>query len=197
MVTTEPTDFGYTGMHAFVFIDSVDPGTNIRTVVNALREFGPPPRGPVMFASEMVGSSLGFAHLRVEDDDLAGLQGLIANELWDRGVHCSYCIEAETARRGEHRQGVKRQTPEIIAIVRIRAQQGALDGVLGRLADPEGPLKTTFKGASVVYGDIDILLQLGGNDFSTVARAVYGPLQDIEGIADTDTLFTDARRYDV
>ena len=48
----EQPDFGYTGLHAFVFIHEVDPGTNIRTVIDALRVYGPPPEGPVMFASE-------------------------------------------------------------------------------------------------------------------------------------------------
>lgn len=186
-------DFDYTGLHAFVFIDSVDPGANIREVIDALRAFGPPPEGPVMFASEMVGSYLGFAHVRTEG--LAELQDLIAGPLWERGAHCSHCVEAGVATIGPRMQGAKRNTPEVIALVRVRTAAGALGSVLETVADEEGPLRATFKGASVMFGDFDILLQLGGDSFEAVAADAYGPLQTIEGIVATDTAFTDARRY--
>jgi len=187
-------EFKYSGLHAFIFINEVDPGTNIRTVINNLREFGPPPDGPVLFAAEMVGSSLGFAHIRVDDGDLAGLQDLIANELWDRGVHCDHCIEKDTSNRNGNRQGVKRDTPEIIAISKLRVRRGAIPQLLDDLADPDGPLGTTFKGASVVFGKYDVLVQLGGDDFDTVADAVYNDLPRFDDILDSDTLFTDGRR---
>lgn len=188
--------FGYTGLHAFVFIDEVDPGTNIRTVIDALRAFGPPPDGNVIFASELVGSSLGFAHIRVEEGDLAGLQDLIANDLWDRGAHCSHCVEAKVAKQGDRLLGAKRGSPDIIALVRIHTERGQLENVLDDLSAEEGPLADTFKGASVVFGDFDILLQLGASEFQVVADAVYGPLQQIAGIAHTDTSFTDGSRYE-
>jgi DNA-binding Lrp family transcriptional regulator len=186
--------FAYTGVHAFVFIDSVDPGTNIRDVIDALRSFGPPPDGPVYFASEMVGSYLGFAHVRTET--LAELQDLIAGELWARGAHSAHCVEAAVAHVGPLLVGVKRGTPEVIALVRVRTNPGALDEVLQAMADEEGPLRNTFKGASVTFGDFDILLQLGADSFEAVASDVYGPLQDIDGIVSTDSAFTDARRYE-
>ena len=186
-------EFAYTGLHAFVFIDSVDPGTNIRDVIDALREFGPPPRGPVFFASEMVGGYLGFAHVRTET--LAELQDLIVGELWSRGAHCAHCVEAGVAHVGTMLKGVKRGTPEVIALVRVRTSPGALGQVLEMMADEHGPLRETFKGASVTFGDFDILLQLGADSFEAVATDVYGPLQTIDGIVSTDTAFTDARRY--
>ena len=82
MVSVED-EFKYTGLHAFIFINELDPGRNIRTVINDLRAVGPPPDGEVIFAAETVGSSLGFVHVRLDDpDDLRGLQDLIANKLW-------------------------------------------------------------------------------------------------------------------
>ena len=45
MVSVED-EFKYTGLHAFIFINELDPGTNIRTVIHSLRDFGPPPTGP-------------------------------------------------------------------------------------------------------------------------------------------------------
>ncbi|MEX1262948.1 MAG: hypothetical protein WEE66_03270 [Actinomycetota bacterium] len=186
-------EFDYTGLHAFVFIDSVDPGKNIRDVIDALRELGPPPRGPVFFASEMVGGYLGFAHVRTET--LADLQDLIAGELWSRGAHSAHCVEAGVAHVGTVFKGVKRSTPEVIALVRVRTSPGALGQVMDTMADEHGPLRETFKGASVTFGDFDILLQLGADSFEAVAADVYGPLQTIDGIVSTDTAFTDARRY--
>ena len=41
MVSVE--DEFYTGLHAFIFINELDPGRNIRTVINDLRAVGPPP----------------------------------------------------------------------------------------------------------------------------------------------------------
>ena len=187
-------DFAYTGVHAFVFIDSVDPGANIRDVIDALRSFGPPPHGPVYFAAEMVGGYLGFAHVRTES--LAEMQALIAGELWARGAHSAHNVEAGVAQVGTMKKGVKRGTPEVIAIVRVRTVPGALGDVLEAMADEDGLLRDTFKGASVIFGDFDILLQLGADSFEAVASDVYGPLQRIEGIASTDTAFTDARRYE-
>jgi hypothetical protein len=41
--TYQGNDFDYTGLHAFVFIDGVDPGGNVADVVEAL---GGPDAGP-------------------------------------------------------------------------------------------------------------------------------------------------------
>lgn len=200
--------YKYTGVHAFVFIGDVhpamdvgsgrlkDPGaeiTTIRDVIDALRAFGPPPDGPVIFAAELLGSSKGFAHLRAES--LAELQVFIGGHLSRRGVASNYSTEADTAKIGPKKVGAKRDTPEVIGLSRLRVQKGKVQQVLDALADEQGPLRDTFKGASVVFGDYDILLQLGGDTFERVASAAYGPLQQIEGIASSNTAFTDARRY--
>ncbi|MDH4112538.1 MAG: hypothetical protein OEV60_07650 [Actinomycetota bacterium] len=201
--------FNYSGIHAFVFINEVhpaldvdsgrlkDPGddsTTIRDVIDALRAFGPPPDGPVIFASELVGSAKGFAHLRAES--LTELQDFIGGHLSRRGVASNYGTEADTAKKGIKKVGAKRDTPEVIGLIRLRTQKGKLQEVLQALADDDGPLRDTFKGASVVFGDYDILLQLGGDTFEEVAAAAYGPLQQIPGIASSNTAFTDARRYE-
>ena len=182
-------DQDYTGLHAFVFIREVDPGTNVRTVIGALRELGKP---TVRYAAEMVGTSLGFAHVRT--DTLAQMQDLIAGELWQRGVHCDHCLEKGVARQGQRLIGAKRSTPEIIALSRVRTRRGAADEVLQAMADEEGPLRATFRGASTVFGDFDILLQLGGDSLEPVAEDAAVALQTIEGIVATDTAFTDGRR---
>jgi len=79
----------------------------------------------------------------VDEGDLSGLQDLIANELWDRGAHCSHCVEAKVAKQGEKLLGAKRGTPDIIALVRIHTEPGRLDDVLDQLsADKQRTLET-------------------------------------------------------
>jgi hypothetical protein len=182
-------DLDYTGLHAFVFMREVDPGTNIRDVIGALRQLDKP---TIRYAAEMVGTSLGFAHVRT--DTLAEMHDLIAGELWERGVHCDHCLEKGVAKQGNRLIGAKRSTPEIIALSRVRTRRGAADDVLAAMADEHGPLRDTFRGASTVFGDFDILLQLGGDSYDAVAEDAAVALQTIEGIVATDTAFTDGRR---
>ena len=66
--------------------------------------------------------------------------------------------------------------------------------MLAAMADEDGPLRATFRGASTVFGDFDILLQLGGDSFEPVADDAAVALQRIDGIVATDTAFTDGRR---
>ena len=70
---------------------------------------------------------------------------------------------------------------------------GRLDefGVLALEALSELP---TFKGASVVTGDFDILLQLGGDRLTDVLETALAGLQDIAGIVHTSTAVADGTR---
>jgi hypothetical protein len=57
-----------------------------------------------------------------------------------------------------------------------------IEGVLtevGKLA--------AFKGASIVTGDFDILLQLGGETLDDVLQVGMGALQQVDGIKRTST----------
>lgn len=185
----DPND--YTGLHAFVFVHEVDPGANIRAVIGDVRGLGEP---RMRFAAEVVGSYLGFAHVRTET--LGEMHDLIAVDLWERGVHCSHAIEKDVAKQGERLIGAKRSTPEIIALSRVRTRTGALYDVLDMMAAEHGPLRRTFRGASVVFGDFDILLQLGGESYEEVADDAANALQSIDGISGTDTAFIDGTRYE-
>ena len=171
------------GLHAFVFVDEVDPQTDFRQAIAQARGLGP---ARVLFAAEVVGSSLGFIHIRVDDDDLPGLQDLIFRELWDLGIRCSHCLEIKTGR-----QGVKRDTPDVIAISKLRVPRDGIDDLIYALEADDSPVRDTLKGISVVTGDWDILVQLNGPDFETVRRAVLEGLTQIPGILASDTLFTD------
>ena len=98
---------------------------------------------------------------------LPRLQDLIFGDLWGQGLRCKHCIELATGR-----QGVKRDTPEIIAISKLRVERGGIDALITALEADTSPVKDTLKGISVVTGEWDVLVQLNGDDFDTVRNAV-------------------------
>lgn len=186
----EPGPFDYTGLHAFVFVDHVPETDSPIGVVNRLRhELKAPPEGPVMFAGDAVGPYLAFAHLRVEEGDLSGLLDLINGPLREQGVRCKYAVETGVYRKGERVIGTKRGTPEVIALVSIVVKRGMIGSVLDKLGDLDA-----FRGASIVTGDFDILLQLGGERLGDVLEVGMGQLQQIEGIVRTSTALLDGTR---
>jgi hypothetical protein len=186
----EPGPFDYTGLHAFVFVDHVPETDSPIEVVNRLRdELKAPPEGPVMFAGDVVGPYQAFAHLRVEEGDLSGLLDLINGSLRQHGVRCKYAVETGTYKKGDRVIGTKRGTPEIIALVSIVVKRGMIASVLDKLGDLEA-----FRGASVVTGDFDILLQLGGETLDGVLQVGMGALQQIDGIVRTSTALLDGTR---
>jgi hypothetical protein len=85
--------------------------------------------------------------------------------------------------------GTKRSTPEIIGLVSIQVQHGKLRSVLERLGD-----LPAFKGASVVTGDVDILLQLGAESLDDILGEAVSGLEEIDGIRHTSTALTDGSR---
>jgi DNA-binding Lrp family transcriptional regulator len=186
----EPGPFDYTGLHAFVFVDHVSETDSPIAVVNRLRnELKGPPEGPVMFAGDVVGSYQVFAHLRVEEGDLSGLLDLINGPLREQGVRCKYAVETGTYKKGDRVIGTKRGTPEFIALVAVNVKRGMIASVLDDLGDLD-----QFRGASVVTGDFDILLQLGGETLDEVLEVGAGQLQQIDGIVRTSTALLDGTR---
>jgi DNA-binding Lrp family transcriptional regulator len=127
------------------------------------------------------------------EDNLSGLHDLITGPLWELGVHCQYCIEAAVFSGDENgeavKKGTKRATPEVIALASIVVEPGKVGDVLQEL----GHLPH-FKGASVVTGDIDILLQLGGDSLTELLETALSELQGIEGIVHTSTAVADGTR---
>ena len=195
----EPSDW-YTGLHAFVFLDHAPEGTRTRDVVLTLRDLAPDrtTTGKVIFASEFVGAYRAFAHVRVDDDDGQGLKRLqkyIAGPLWDAGARCTYATESAVAVTSAGKKGAKRGSPGIIGLTRIKVKRSKAEDVWTQLVgliegDPE-----TFVGASIVDGDFDILLQLGGETLEDVQNAAF-ELASVTGIARSETALTDGSLYD-
>jgi len=178
----------YEGLHAFAFIRGVEPGTRLREAVAALRAEEAPDRGPILFASEVVGPYVGFIHLAA--DGLPELQATIAELVWARGLHAEHAVEWRVYEAGGTMFGPKRWSPGFIALVRVWTEPGEALEVLGRLGEELGPPGGLFKGASVVFGDFDVLLQLGSDeDLAAVTDPVLGRLHRIEGITRTETSF--------
>jgi membrane-associated protein len=180
-------DTNYTGVHAFLFVRDVAEAETPRELASRLRELGAPPEGPVIFASDMVGDYVAFAHVRTES--LGELQELISGELWSRGARGRFSIEGAVYKE-EHTDfhiGAKRSTPEVIGLVSIVVERGRVGEVLQALGSVPA-----FKGASAISGEFDILLQLGGDALDDVIGPAMDALQLIDGIVHTSSAFTDA-----
>jgi DNA-binding Lrp family transcriptional regulator len=173
----------YTGRHAFVFIDHVESGKTAEQVVQALREKGKP---PIMYASTFVGDFLAFAHVRVRN--LAELQDLIADTVWEAGARCTWAIESKITARG-----AKRKSLGLIALTRIKMRQDAdVEDARDRLAAMGD--ETGVVGASVITGTYDILLQMTGASIEDVRANIRAVLADIDGVRRTSTAFADGDR---
>ena len=173
----------YTGLHAFLFIDHVEPGKTAEEVVRALREKGKP---PVMYASTFVGDYAAFAHVRVEN--LGELQDLIEDTIWQAGARCTWGVESKITTFG-----AKRKSPGLIALTRIKMQPGFIDGARESL---EAARPTGCEGVSVITGEYDILLQMTGDSIEDVKANISGALSDIQGVVRTSTAFADGDRTD-
>jgi hypothetical protein len=190
--TYQGNNFDYTGLHAFVFIDGVDPGGNVADVVEALggaegREF---PNGRVLFASVTVGAHKGFAHVRADEGDLGALQRLIFQDLWAEGVRCEHAVEGPLYMP----QGVnarpmapKRKSPPFCALVRVRTDDdpiAVMNEIARRFEDTD-----PFQGASVTFGSADLLVELAGDSLDAVRGPVLDVIRGTPGVVWTKTLF--------
>lgn len=172
----------YTGLHAFCFVDHVEPGTNPEEVVRRLIEKGKP---PIMYASTVVGDYQVFVHARVRK--LADLQDLIESVIFAAGVRCTWAIESPI-----RRAGAKRKSPGLIALTRLTMEHGTENAARKKLVTP--PLSTGFVGASKITGAHGILLQMTGSSIIDAERNIRAALQDVEGVLDMSTAFIDGDR---
>lgn len=195
----DPGDW-YTGLHAFVFLDRAPEGIRTRDVVVALRDLAPDEAttGRVIFASEFVGAYHAFAHVRVDDEDGGGLKRLenfIAGPLWGAGARSNYATESQFATTSDGKKGAKRGSPGIIGLVRITVKRSKAKDVWAQLVALIEERPRTFVGASMVDGDFDILLQLGGETLVEVQDAAY-ELASVTGIVRSETALTDGSLYE-
>ncbi len=182
---------GYTGLHAFLFVDHVDPASgSVRQVLADIWHHAHFENGHVLFAHDFVGPFLGFAHLRAAKDDLEGLEGLV-EELQLRGVRCQLAIET---RFYQSPQGVpmavKRMPCEVVGLVKIWTKKRRAHRVLQSLGDELGP---QFRGASGVSGDFDVLLEVQAPKLRPLARMVQERVRDWPGVARIEAGFADLR----
>jgi hypothetical protein len=172
----------YTGLHAFLFVDHVEPGTNPEEVVRRLIAKGMP---PIMYASTVVGDYQVFAHARVTK--LAELQDLIETTIWEAGARCSWSIESKISTLG-----VKRRSPGLIALTRLTMQHGSENAARKKLVTP--PLSAGFVGASKITGAHGIVLQMTGSSIDDAEENIRNALRDVEGVIGMSTAFIDGDR---
>ena len=114
------------------------------------------------------------------------MQDLIFRELWGRGLRCNHCIELVTGR-----QGVKRDTPEIIAISKLRVERRGIADLIRDLEAGTAPSETRSRASRWSPGSGTSWCSSNGDDFDTVRNAVLNDLPQVPGILESDTLFTD------
>jgi DNA-binding Lrp family transcriptional regulator len=190
-----------TGIHAFWFVDGVDGDARLDDVI---REGLIPliPEGPsdgegsfshptVLSAASYIGAYGALVHLWAPPDALAELQDFIAGPLGDLRLTGTFAMQAAARVDGPTPYGMKLKKCDVVAIVRVWCGRGRLDDVLDRVADLPG-----FNGAAVVFGDLDILVELDGSTFEELAATALEHLPGIDGVVRTETAFADYRRYD-
>lgn len=192
-----------TGTHAYLFFGRRS--GSLRETIDALRASMPGGSGAgpaaewaergwsALSAAEFVGPYPAFAHLRAEGD-LASLQDFVA-ALRDRhGVASELAVAGPSyVSPSGTTMMTKAKKCAIVAIVKVWVRKGTVERMLNTLADRLGDV---FKGATVVYGTCDILLELGAQELEPVLAAALGPLQQIEDVVRTETAVSDFRRYE-
>ena len=172
----------YTGLHAFCFVDHVEPGTNPEEVVRRLIAKGKP---PIMYASTVVGDYQIFVHARVRR--LAELHDLIEDTVWTAGARCHWSIESSI-----RISGAKRKSPGLIALTRLKMAHGSENAARKKLVT--SPLRTGFVGVSKITGPHGLLLQMTGSSVNDAERNIRDALQDVEGVLGMSTAFIDGDR---
>jgi DNA-binding Lrp family transcriptional regulator len=172
----------YTGLHAFCFVDHVEPGTNPEEVVRRLIAKGKP---PIMYASTVVGEYQIFVHARVRG--IGELQDLIEDAIWEAGARCTWALESPI-----RTMGAKRKSPGLIALTRLKMAPGTENAARKKLV--MAPQATGFVGVSKITGPHSLLLQMTGSSISDAERNIRHALQDVEGVLGTSTAFIDGDR---
>lgn len=178
------------GVFAYVFIDAADPGKSVRRLVEKLngaeRQVNGETVARVRFATVVVGAYEGFAV--VQGRELSDVENLLQEEeLWadQKSAH----VEG-----GKGFRPAKRDTCEMLAIVRIQTKHGESQAVFDRLNQlVEGNQR--YHGVSMVFGRFDILLTLDAPDIETLKELVMGlqTMDGLEGVVRTETSFADCR----
>jgi len=182
---------GYTGLHAFLFVDEVDEASgSVSEVLAHAWHHAHFENGHVLFAHEFVGPFIGFAHLRTARDDLEGLEGLV-EELRSQGVSGRVAIETRiyTSPEGTP-MSVKRLPCEVVGLVKIWTKKRRSRRVLKSLGNELGP---RFRGVSGVVGDFDILLEVQAAKLRPLARMVQERVRDWPGVVRIEAGFADMR----
>ncbi len=185
----EPED---RSLHAWAFFSHSTNGNPVSETVRALQEASTDD-GPIIFATETVGPFKGLAHVRVEEGRLDTLQDEMVRLEQEFGLGCQYATLGPAHRTAA---GVPRPAKpkkcEVMAFVRIWVRPGRAMDVLSAVGPASG---AAFDGASIVFGGFDVLLTLDASSYDALTHAILQGLHDVDGIARTETLFADLRRY--
>jgi hypothetical protein len=135
----------------------------------------------VAFVGQFVGAFSLFG--RVLASDLSELQTRIDDDYWDAGIRSHWSLNLT----GDRIEAPKRASPDICALVRVRARDDPFD-VIGRLDEQ---FSGSAYGAAVVTGsDYDMLVDLGADTVEDALDRVL-QLRAIPGVGRTATALAD------
>jgi hypothetical protein len=167
---------------AFVFVREVAGDRSFGEVVDELEDrYGENPEGPIVFLGEFLGEFRVCVH--VAGPSLGDVIGFIGRDLWAAGLRSKHAVEKTPSYSpmGPVRRSPK---PPHLLLVQIDLEPGVsgedLFGAIREIGDGRGV--DTY--ASAVYGDFDVLLEVGAGDgmLQDVLR-FEADLRRVEGIA--------------
>lgn len=136
----------------------------------------------VAFVGQFVGAFSLFG--RVLASELSELQTRIDDDYWEAGVRSEWSLNLT----GDRIEAPKRASPEICALVRVRARNDPFE-VLARL-DGEFSGSGGYGAAVVTGSDFDMLVDLGADTVEDVLDRVL-QLRAIPGVGRTATALAD------
>ncbi len=191
----EPDPDGH--LHAYVFIDHTD--SKISSVLSDVAKSYRRDAFPrVRWAGSVIGDYRALMHIEVDDpDDLDSLHEFLDEDLWEKGVHCQTAMSLAVI----NKKGTKKDTPDVLALVAIKTEFGKTMDVAKALAIVDQEMDFAwFNGASILNGQIDILLQLNADSVTQQQERLFLDegtariLGDIPGIASTSTAIAEGAR---
>jgi hypothetical protein len=178
---SDPYDEPDDRVDAFVFVREVAGDRSFRGLVDLLRDrYGESPDGPIVFLAEFLGEFRASIH--VAGATLGDVMDFIGKDLWEAGIHSEHAIEKKPSLSpmGPVRRSPK---PPHLLLVRIELEPGSSGEDVFEVVQRIGQELELDTYASRVYGEFDVLLEVGGGAerFQDVLR-FDAALERVEGI---------------
>jgi len=194
--------YATTGVHSFWFIDGTDDNRSLDDVIRTDLLHLIPNAGDtdafteplVLSAATFAGTYAAFAHLWAPPNELAALQHYKDVTLAGSRLRGRMTLQAksyQSTKQSAQIFALKLKKCNVVALVKIWGARDSLEAVMERASHVPG-----FRGAAIVFGDFDVLVELDADDYDTAVATALVDLAGVAGVERTETAFADYRRYD-